>query len=75
MDEILLDGGVDDADASNSHAEYVKDGRNILIENADGLWFTIRYYPTYGWIYGSETQTYYKMTSSMIEWFNENMTN
>ena len=65
---------VDEADAGKYYAEYGKDARNIMVENADGLRFTILYYPTHGWVYGRETQTYYKMTPAMMEWFNENIT-
>lgn len=66
---------IDEAGAGKYYAEYGKESRNIMIENADGLRFTVRYDPAHGWIYGGETQTYYKMTPAMMEWFHENITN
>lgn len=64
---------VDEENADEYHGEYAEDSKYIVIETVKGLRFQLRYLPTYGWIDGSATQTFYKMSSAMNDWFEENI--
>ncbi len=52
---------------------YADDLSVLVIETVDGIRFVIDYYPSYKWIYFSETQTYCQMTSAMAQWFKNNI--
>lgn len=52
---------------------FADDHHNILIETKSGIKFNIDYYPSYGWIYTSETMSFYKMTASISKWFSDNL--
>ncbi len=45
----------------------------IVLETKEGLRFTINYYPSYGWIYGSKTMSYYPMSAEISKWFKDHM--
>ena len=64
---------VDEENADEYHGKYAEDSKYIVIETVDGLRFQLRYLPTHCWIAGSATQTYYKMSSIMSDWFEENI--
>ena len=64
---------IDEANADEYHRKYAEDSKYIVIETVAGFRFQLRYLPTHGWIVGSATQTYYKMSSVMSDWFAENI--
>lgn len=55
------------------YTKHADDLNVLVIETVEGIRFTIGYYPSYGWIYFSETQTYCKMTTEMAEWIENNI--
>lgn len=64
---------IDEENADEYHGKYAEDSKYIVIETVEGLRFQLRYLPTYGWVAGSATQTYYKMSFAMSDWFNDNI--
>lgn len=54
---------------SEAYTQVADDLREIMIETKEGLRFTIRYYPSYGWIHVAQTMSYYQMSPEISEWF------
>ncbi len=50
------------------YKRYAEDLHVIVVETVDGIRFDVRYYPSYGWIYFSETQTYCRISPAMEAW-------
>lgn len=69
-DELDSNGG----DVGNElYARAADDRRDIVIETKDGLRFAIYYYPSYSWIYATQTMSYYQMSPEISEWFSSNI--
>jgi hypothetical protein len=56
-----------------AHRKFADNLRVIRIETNKGLRFYIELYPTYGWIYGNGTLSYYQIDEQMSEWLNDNL--
>ncbi|MEG0912182.1 MAG: hypothetical protein RSG53_01110, partial [Oscillospiraceae bacterium] len=56
-----------------ANTAFADDNTTICIETTSGLRFFIQVYPSYHWIYGHGTMSYYKMDSAMQAWFNSNI--
>ena len=65
-DKIVDDNGL-------AHSKRALNLKAIVIETREGLRFALDYYPTYGWIYGSVTLSYYKMSPALSQWFADNV--
>lgn len=63
----------DESEADKLHGQFANDRKDIMIETKDGLKFIVNYYPSYGFIYGSETLSYYEISPSMAEWLDNNL--
>lgn len=60
-------------DDSEIYAQVADDRNDIMIETKEGLRFVINYYPTYGWVYVTQTMSYYQMTPEITEWISTNI--
>ncbi len=45
----------------------------IRIETKDGLRFYIEVHPSFGWIYGNGTLSYYQIDAQMASWIAGNL--
>ena len=67
-------GGFPNEEAQlEAHRAFADDRRNIRIETAEGLRFFIAIYPSFGWIYGGGTQSYFKIDDQMHAWIDRNL--
>ncbi|MBQ7160706.1 MAG: hypothetical protein IJR90_03260 [Clostridia bacterium] len=56
-----------------AHTDFANDLRVIRIETKDGLLFYIEIFPSFGWIYGNGTQSYYQVDVQMSDWITRNL--
>ena len=56
-----------------AHTDFANDLRMIRIETKNGLRFYIEVFPSYGWIYGNGTLSYYRMDEQMSDWIARNL--
>lgn len=56
-----------------AHTEFADDQRMIRIETKDGLRFYLVVYPSFGWIYGNGTLSYYRIDARMADWIAGNL--
>ena len=66
-------GSVAEENAQSAHTAFADDNRVLRIETAEGLYFFISIYPSYNWIYGGGTMTYYQIDARMSEWLEKNL--
>ena len=64
---------VDEDTQMQVHTAFADDRRNLRIETTDGLRFFIAFYPSYDWIYGTGTLSYYQIDDQMHEWIDRNL--
>lgn len=69
---IVFDGIPEDQQAK-THTDFADDLKVIRIETIDGLRFYIDFHPTFGWIYGDGTLSYYRIDENMSDWIARNM--
>ena len=58
-----------------AHTDFANDLRMIRIETKNGLRFYIEVFPSYGWIYGNGTLSYYRTDEQMSDWIARNLNN
>ncbi len=56
-----------------AHTEFANDLRIIRIETKDGLRFYFEVYPSFGWIFGNGTLSYYQIDIHMADWIAKNL--
>ena len=56
-----------------THTDFANDLRMIRIETNDGLRFYIEVHPSFGWIYGNGTLSYYQIDAQMASWIAGNL--
>jgi hypothetical protein len=61
-------GGIDEAEQGAAHNAFADDLHMIRVRTSSGLCFYMDVHPSYGWIYGPGTMTYYRMNSGMAAW-------
>lgn len=71
----LMYGGIPEEEQQEIHNAVADDRRNLRIETTDGLRFFIAFYPSYDWIYGVGTLSYYQIDDQMHDWINRNLNN
>ena len=64
-------GGIPEEEQPAAHAAFADDMRMLRIETADGLRFYLEYYPSYGWLYGQGTLSWYWAEGRLASWLNE----
>ena len=70
---IQTSGYADEETQMQAHTAFADDRRNLRIETTDGLRFFIAFYPSYDWIYGIGTLSYYQIDDQMHEWIVRNL--
>ena len=71
--EKMFDGFSNEEAQLEAHSAFADDRRNIRIETAEGLRFFIAIYPSFDWIYGGGTQSYFKIDDQMHAWIDRNL--
>ena len=66
-------GGIPEEDQQDAHSAFADDRRNLRVETKDGLRFFIAFYPSYGWIEGGGTMSYFKIDNQMRNWIEQNV--
>ncbi len=56
-----------------AHTDFADDCRVIRIETTEGLRFYIDIYPSYGWIYGGGTLSYYRIGEDLSDWISRDL--
>ena len=56
-----------------THTDFANDLRMIRIETKDGLRFYIEIHPSFGWIYGNGTLSYYQIDAQLASWITGNL--
>ena len=69
----MFDIYTDEEEQVAVHNAFAEDRRNIRIETAEGLRFFIAIYPSFDWIYGGGTMSYFKMDDQMHAWVDRNL--
>ena len=69
----MFDIYTDEEDQVAVHNAFAEDRRNIRIETTEGLRFFIAIYPSFDWIYGGGTMSYFKMDDQMHAWVDRNL--
>ena len=69
----LLYGDIPEEEQPEFHNAVAKDRRNLRIETTTGLRFFIAVYPTYDWINGGGTMSYFKIDEQMHAWIDRNL--
>lgn len=69
--QTLTFGGTPEEEQPAAHAAFADDMRMLRIETADGLRFYLEYYPSYGWLYGQGTLSWYRAEGRLAAWLNE----
>ena len=65
--------GIPEENQQEAHTAFADDRRNLRIETASGLRFFIAFYPSYNWIYGGGTMSYFKIDNQMRNWIERNV--
>jgi hypothetical protein len=69
----MFDGYPDEESQQKAHIAFADDYRCLRIETADGLRFFIGFYPSFDWIYGGGTMSYFKIDEQMHAWIDRNL--
>lgn len=65
--------GIEEEKQTQIHSEFADDCRAVRLETADGRYFWIDVHPSFGWIYGRGTLSYYPVSEEMNAWLQENL--
>ena len=62
--------GIPEENQPEAHDAFAYDRRNLRIETADGLFFFIAFYPSYDWIDGGGTMSYFQnwRANAQLDW-------
>lgn len=66
-------GNIPEEKLQEAHSAFAENQRNLRIETKDGLCFFIAFYPSYNWIYGGGTMSYFKIDNQMRNWIERNV--
>ena len=66
-------GNIPEEKLQEAHSAFAENQRNLRIETKDGLRFFIAFYPSYNWIYGGGTMSYFKIDNQMRNWIERNV--
>ena len=69
----LMYGDIPEEEQPEFHSAVADDRRNLRIETTDGLRFFIAFYPSYGWINGGGTMSYFQIDEQMYAWIDRNL--
>lgn len=71
--QAIVFDGIPEDQQPETHTKFADDLRVIRIETKNGLRFYIDVHPTYGWIYGNGTLSYYQINEQMSDWLSQNL--
>lgn len=66
-------GNIPEEKQQEAHNAFAENQRNLRVETKDGLRFFIAFYPSYNWIYGGGTMSYFKIDNQMRNWIERNL--
>ena len=66
-------GNIPEEKLQEAHSAFAENQRNLRVETKDGLRFFIAFYPSYNWIYGGGTMSYFKIDNQMRNWIGRNV--
>ena len=66
-------GNIPEEKQQEAHNAFAENQRNLRVETKDGLRFFIAFYPSYNWIYGGGTMSYFKIDNQMRNWIERNV--
>lgn len=66
-------GNIPEEKQQEAHSTFAENQRNLRVETKDGLRFFIAFYPSYNWIYGGGTMSYFKIDNQMRNWIERNL--
>lgn len=66
-------GNIPEEKQQEAHSTFAENQRNLRVETKDGLRFFIAFYPSYNWIYGGGTMSYFKIDNQMRNWIERNV--
>jgi len=66
-------GNIPEEKLQEAHSAFAENQRNLRVETKDGLRFFIAFYPSYNWIYGGGTMSYFKIDNQMRNWIERNV--
>lgn len=66
-------GNIPEEKQQEAHSAFADDRRGLCIETEEGLRFFIAFYPSYGWIEGGGTMSYFKVDTRMHDWIVRNL--
>lgn len=66
-------GNIPEEKQQEAHSAFAENQRNLRVETKDGLRFFIAFYPSYNWIYGGGTMSYFKIDNQMQNWIERNV--
>lgn len=69
----MFGGYPDEETQMQAHTAFADDRRNLRIETTDGLRFFISFHPSFDWINGSGTMSYFKIDEQMHAWIDRNL--
>ena len=69
---LMFDGFSSEEALQEAHTAFADDSRVLRVETADGLRFYLDFHPTYRWLYGSGTMSYFQIDDSLLDWFARN---
>lgn len=69
---IVFEGMPEDQQVK-AYTEFANDLRVIRIETKEGLRFYMDVHPSFGWIYGYGSLSYYQIDARMAEWIGRNL--
>lgn len=66
-------GNIPEEKLQEAHSAFAENQRNLRVETKHGLRFFIAFYPSYNWIYGGGTMSYFKIDNQMRNWIERNV--
>ena len=69
----MFGGYPDEETQMQAHTAFADDRRNLRIETTDGLRFFISFHPSFDWINGGGTMSYFKIDEQMHAWIDRNL--
>ena len=69
----MFGGYPDEETQMQAHTAFADDRRNLRIKTTDGLRFFISFHPSFDWINGGGTMSYFKIDEQMHAWIDRNL--
>jgi hypothetical protein len=70
--QMMFGGCTSEEEQLALHTAFADDSRVLRVETAEGLYFYLNFYPSFRWIYGGGTLSYFRMDENLESWFDRN---